>query len=182
LNVIPTSDVLGHRQAFYSYYLKGTERRIDERYRHAQGLQVGLFDRIEFGFDHDFAKDWAWNAKALLWESNDASQAVSFGALRLNQASADGYLAVRQDFEAGRLHAGVSSFKDGTLMFGWDMPLAEGSLMLDAATGANGSRTVGWFRPLLPEWGISASAAVIVPFRSGEPVNHYFSLAWQRAF
>ncbi len=182
LNVMPTTDVLGHRQAFYSYFANGTERNVDKRYTHLQGLQVGAFDRFEFGVDNDFAKDWAWNAKALLWESEDADQAVAFGAVRLNQPTADSYLAVRQDFEAGRLHAGVASFNDGTLMLGWDMPLAEGSLMLDAITGTNGAWSFGYSRAILPEWGISAAAAVIVPFRESDPINHFFSLTWQRAF
>jgi hypothetical protein len=182
LNMVPTSDTLGHRQAAYTYFANGTEHSVTKRYTHVHGIQVGMGDRFEFGFDNDFAKAWDWNAKVKLWESADASQAASFGVMRATSPGTDSYLALRQDFDAGRLHFGVSSFNAGTLMAGWDMPLGPGVLMADTSTGAAGFWSVGYYQTVQADWGLGLSAAVIVPYDSSQPTNHFFGLTWQRAF
>ncbi len=182
LNMVPTADTLGHRNAAYNYFANGTEHGVSKRYTHVQGLQIGLGDRFEFGVDNDFAKVWDWNAKVKVWESADASQAASFGVLRATGSNSDSYLALRQDFDAGRLHFGVSSFNSGTMMAGWDMPLGPGVLMADTSTGANGFWSVGWFQTVQADWGLSLTAAIVVPYDSSQPVSHFAGLFWNRAF
>lgn len=114
LLIIPIADILGHGEAAYTYALSGNERNIDKGYVHGHGLQLGVADRIEFGFDNDFFGGTTYNAKMLLVDDKkDGRYALSFGLLNMGDTKGDMYLVGRYNLsERCRLHCGYMQSGD----------------------------------------------------------------------
>lgn len=105
LIAVPIADVLGHREGLYVYGVAGNESGVSKAVSHAHGLEIGLFDRIELGFDNDTMGETVWNAKAQLW-SNEKS-AVSVGIWGWKGRQNELFAVGRHDFADFRLHGGA---------------------------------------------------------------------------
>lgn len=82
LNFIPVADILRHREAMIAYSIYGSEKNIDPTVTHAHAITIGLFDRLEIGYDNDFKGSTTFNAKLLLLEEpEDGKWALSAGIM-----------------------------------------------------------------------------------------------------
>ncbi len=181
LNVMPIADVLGHREAIYAYTASAVQG--DKRYSHAHGLEIGLFDKAEIGFDNDFMGETVWNAKVSLWDNPKCAPgtACSVGVMNLHRNHKPDWVAVgRKDFNSFRVHGGIM-LNDGVRrgILGADFAAAPGvTIMLDHIAGA-GEYSWGGFSyapDAIP--GLSVGAAFGVPNRKSDGTQHYVTAGY----
>ena len=181
LNVMPISDTLAHREAGITYV--GAASQHDNRYGHTNGLQIGLFDRAEVGFDNDFFGKTVWNAKLNLFENPKFAPgtSLSIGAMNCHQDNKTDWFAVgRKDFANFRLHGGFM-LNDGVKrgMFGIDFAFGEEcTLMIEHIAGANEYSWggVSYAPKALP--GITIGAAIGLPNRKSDGTQHYLTAGY----
>ncbi|MCW5937336.1 MAG: hypothetical protein KIT11_08525 [Fimbriimonadaceae bacterium] len=145
LVTIPIADILRHRELALAYQVSGNEKNVDPKTSHSNGAELGLFDRLEIGYDNDFEGTSVANAKVLLYETPKTGDlAVSYGWMNWSGESYDQYLAVRKDFAQFRLHAGWFQDDRNRLMLGIDTPLNSNvTLMADFTRGPGSGTWVG---------------------------------------
>lgn len=170
LNAMPTADVMGHREILVTYAFSGTERKISKKVNHVNGLEAGLFDRIELGVDNDFANTTTWNLKILLLEGKDSTWAISGGYMNGYDRQVDSYVVGRYDLKNLRLHAGWMQNADGGhAMGGVDFPIfGSATGMVEYLDGPNPYGYVGinWEIPRLP--GFAVMGTVCIPKKSAD--------------
>jgi len=148
LNFIPIADIVRHREAFGMYSIAGTN--LDKSYVHGNSLTVGLFDRIEFGYDNDFLGSTSYNAKILLVEGwKQAPQLmVSAGVMNgsFDSDYREPYLVGSWSLDKATLHAGY--WRTGGVnraIFGADFETGLPGLigLAEHLTGPNGYTYLG---------------------------------------
>ncbi|MBV6457755.1 MAG: hypothetical protein HONBIEJF_00874 [Fimbriimonadaceae bacterium] len=150
LIVIPIADILRNREVYLNYAVSGNEQHVDNMTYHAHAVTVGLFDRIEVGYDNDTLGTTIYNAKLLLYEEPSTGKyAVSAGVINWKDGRGDGYLVGRYDFDRVRIHVGWLKNDMNRLMAGLDVDLGsrwglELSALADFVSGPS-SRT--WLAP-----------------------------------
>lgn len=163
LNVMPIADTLKHREAFWTYSLNGTESRVSKKYTHWQGLQLGLFDRLELGFDNDFGHANMLNLKVNVLDGSQKfakGLALSGGWTNVQGEANSPYVVGRFDVAGLRLHGGY--WRQGDLdqaMVGVDKNLGKGfSAMVEHVSARAGSTYAGVYYnvPMMP--GLSVGA------------------------
>lgn len=179
LMVIPIADILGHGEVLYLYGFVGNERNIDKGYLHSHGVEIGLADRFEVGFDNDLRGATTLNAKVLLLDDKkDGRYALSFGLLNLGDRSGDMYLVGRYNLSPTcRLHAGYMQTGDNRLIAGADGPvpwkrMADCTWSVEHISG-EGSQT--WFSlsvPVKQVPGLSAMVGVGFPGQKATGIQH----------
>lgn len=122
LNFIPISDVLGHRQVLMEFGSLCTEHQVDSTSYHCGALEVGLFDRIEFGIDLGLDPKYhaIWNAKAKLGETKDGKAAFSVGLWNCDEDYVEPFAVGSYDLGWSRLHFGLTHDDAAKLIAGAD--------------------------------------------------------------
>lgn len=149
LITIPIADILRHREAYLNYYVSGNEQHIDNMTYHTHAVTVGLFDRIEVGYDNDTLGTTVYNGKLLIYEEPSAGKyAVSAGFFNSMDGRADSYLVGRYDIDRVRFHAGWLKNDMNRLMLGLDADLGsrwgmEFSALADFVSGPSSRTWVG---------------------------------------
>jgi hypothetical protein len=181
---IPIADILGHREALLSYGVFGTEQNVDKRIYHSQGVTVGLFDRVELGYDNDFEGTTELNAKVLLFEDpEEAAWALSVGVMGFTDGKGSPYVVGRKDFDSFRLHAGVVRQDGDRLMLGIDgEAFGDCTWMVDYTSGPGAITWAGLDVPISQLDGLSLFAAVGVPHRRSDGVQAQLALYYGIGF
>lgn len=184
LNTIPTSDVLGHREAVAGYTISGTERKIDKKYTHAHSLQVGLFNFMEAGYDSDFQGATVLNLKVSLlqegvWKKVDK---LSFAAAWQNfdGTASEPYAVAAYSVGQGRLHGGYLRSGDRhRLMLGVDYAWNENLvLMADHISSVNGYTWVGFSYNIPGIPGLATGFTFGVPNTKADGQVHFATLTY----
>lgn len=171
LNVIPTADVIGSREAVLTHSVAGEQGRM--RHTHAYSGQFGLGDRLEAGFDADYAGGTTLNAKVRLWESRNGRLAVAGGFTNFRKQSGDGYIVATGDQGAYRLHGGWMNDGQKRWFVGADtVVFGDVSLMAEHLGGRGGSTYVGFAAPIKGVRGASFGAFFGKPNTRHHPQEH----------
>jgi hypothetical protein len=171
---IPVADVLGHREAYAMVYAYGYERNVNRGgYDWGQGFEVGLFDRLEFGYDNDLRGGTELNVKFQF--AHGANWAISAGidGATPGAKTANHYVVGR--FDAGTLHfhAGLMRNDRNRLLLGIEGDLKEGwSWMADFTSGPGSYAWVGLNAPVGPLW---LTLAAGIPGNRADGVQHMIS-------
>jgi hypothetical protein len=181
---IPIADILGHRELLANYGVFGTEQNVDKRIYHSQGLTVGLFDRVELGYDTDFEGTTELNAKLLLIEDpSEAAWALSVGVMGFVDGKGSPYVVGRHDFTGFRAHAGLLRQDGDRLMLGFDgEAFGDCTWMVDYTSGPGATTWVGLDVPIRQVDGLSLFAAVGVPHRRSDGLQAQLALYYGLGF
>ncbi|MFN3685146.1 MAG: hypothetical protein ACK41F_14620 [Fimbriimonadaceae bacterium] len=179
LNVMPIADVLRHREAMVYLWTQGNERSVDPVYHHGNSLQVGLWDRLEVGYDDDFEGTTTWNAKVLLGEGKDG--AVSVGWTSIEGDRATPFVVGRLDLPGWRLHAGWTRDGVSRAMIGLDAPLGSWTLMAECIGGEGGATWIGACGEALAP-GLTLTLSVGVPHARSDGIQHIVCLQYGLRF
>ena len=170
--MIPIADILRHREAFAYYGAAGTERHIDKKITHANSINVGLFDRVELGYDNDFEGNTVYHGKLLLWESEKVDAAVSAGWMNWDPKSDYGepYVVARYGIPNGpRLHVGAMRNDRWRAMFGVDHGLGnDWTVAADYVSGPDAYVWLGATYNIAKMPGVSISGNAGVPIRRSD--------------
>lgn len=185
LMIMPIADILGHGEAYYTYSILGNERNVEKGYFHAHGVQFGLADRVEVGFDNDFFGSTTFNAKALLLDDKKSGRyALSFGLLNLGDRSGDMYLVGRYDLSKNcRFHCGYMQAGDNSAIIGFDGPVNWNRLK-DCSWSAehiSGDDARTWFAlnvPVKEVPGLSAMLGFGIPKEKSSGIQHMAVLTY----
>lgn len=141
LNIMPIADVMGHREAVLGYGVASTES--DKRWFSAYYVQLGLYDKVELGWDNDFLGSTVWNGKVKLWDKSGT--ALSAGIANVSDRTRpDYYVTGRYDWSNVRFHTAWRQWGGVDRgMFGFDCEVAPGLVGLFDHIGGNGEYT--WF-------------------------------------
>lgn len=180
LTGIPTADILGHREAVYSFGATGFERQVSKGYNWTHGFTLGLYDVAEAGWDNDTPGNTTLNFKLALYQNNKTGWALSAGVkdVGLIGNSVCRYAVARKDFQNLRLHAGWQGDDRNRCLAGLDCALGNGwSCSGDYTSGEGG---VSWVTLNVPFAlkGLSLSLACGLPNDHAEGVQHQFSVGY----
>lgn len=181
LNFIPVADILRHREAAIAYTISGTEKGIDPTVTHAHAITIGLFDRLEVGYDNDFLGSTTLNAKILLLEEPvDGKWALSAGIMNWDlYGYSEPYLVGRYDLPSCRLHLGAIRDDRWRLIAGVDFPIfGDWTAMLDYKSGPGSYTWFGLSAPIRGVEGLSVWAGVGYPMTRSDGVQWSASLTY----
>lgn len=165
---MPIADIVRHREAFGMYSITGTN--LDKTYVHGNSLTVGLFDRIEIGYDNDFLGTTTYNAKLLLIDKPKQAPnlqfSVGFTSASFDRDYREPYAVASYSVGEGTLHAGY--WRTGGVnrgMFGADFPCGiQGlSAMVEHISGPNSSTWLGLSYEIPWVEGLSLSVSFGIP-------------------
>lgn len=178
LSIIPIAEVLRHREAFAALYASGSGGPGRSQIQHTNALTVGLFDRVELGFDNDYRRTSTWNAKALLVET-PSGQMVSAGWMNASGKAGDPYLVVQAPLTLGsrsaRLHAGVGRFSGvGQGFLGLDMEVSDDLVAaLEHISGSSGYTWLGVWKAIPKVEGLELGLSYGHPNRRSNGTQFY---------
>lgn len=156
LFLMPIADILKHREIGITAGSLGYERRVSKGYDHYNSVTVGLFDKIEVGYDNDFRHTTSGNVKLQLHEGKGT--ALSVGVQYWSGKEAEAYAVGRYDGKGYRLHGGVlHSLGANRLMLGTDFPIGRdctGSLEFVGGPGSQGWASIYYAIPQAPGLGV----------------------------
>jgi hypothetical protein len=182
LNYIPIADILRHREVLLTYGATGSGSPSRAQYGHANGALVGLFDRVEVGYDNDFAGGNTYNAKLLLWEGGEKSVpgAISVGYCNANGNYGEPYVVGRYDLKNLRLHAGYWRTEGANRgIFGVDFTaFRDATAMVEHITGTGGSTWVGVCVNIPKAPGLSVMFSAKFPTSRQERVEHTVTVGY----
>lgn len=181
LNFIPVADILRHREAMIAYSIYGSEKNIDPTVTHAHAITIGLFDRLEIGYDNDFKGSTTFNAKLLLLEEpEDGKWALSAGIMNWDlYGYSEPYAVARYDLPFCRLHLGAIRDDRWRLIAGVDFPLfGDWSGMIDFKSGPGSYTWFGLSAPIKGIEGLSIWAGVGYPSTRSDGVQWSASLTY----
>ncbi len=162
LFMIPIADILKHREAFTYAGLLGYERNVYKGYDYFNAVTVGLYDRVEVGYDSDFRGTISGNVKLQLVENKTG--AVSVGVVNWIGNAVDPYVVGRLDGKGYRLHGGLwRTGGTGRLMLGADFPVAEGltgSVEFLSGPGSQTWASLFYSIPSIPGLGVMVAGGV----------------------
>lgn len=175
LIAMPIADVLGHREGVWTLTANGHFERVKVLYSDTHGIELGLGDRIEFGYDNDFLGATVLNAKLQVGSGKNWAMAVGVNGFTPGGTSVGHYVVGRLDFASFRLHAGVMRDNEVRAEFGIDGALPHGwAWMLEYISG-NERRP--WAAVNIP---IGANLTLAlqggIPCRKGEQWEHGIGL------
>lgn len=144
---MPVADILRHRELSLGYTIAGSPNGSRD-VLHVPGFEIGLFDRVEFGFDSDLRGGNTLDAKVLLWESEMA--ALSVGILGWQDNVSSRYIVGRYDYKGMRFHGSLMRTPDANVaQFGIDFAFGPGTVMADYTSGRGGYTWLGYaFSPM----------------------------------
>ncbi len=178
LHTMPIADILRHREVVLGTTLAGTERNIDSRIYHSNSGTVGLWDRLEIGWAHDYEKTTSFSVKALLFENERG--AVSAGVMSWRGDAIDPYVAARLDRGWFRLHLGwIRQEGVSRGMIGFDADLGSGwTLMADHLSGPGSFTWVGFATELPGLAGGSITLGLGIPSRRPDGFQGSFNVSY----
>lgn len=179
--IIPIADILRHREVTYGYSLGGTERNIDKSIWHSHCLTIGLFDRIEVGFDNDFLGTTTYNAKILLWETPETGQmALSAGIQNWDGSSySEPYLVGRYDLPFCRVHVGALRDDRWRLIAGVDFPIfGDWTGAIDFRSGPGSQIWAGFSAPIPGIDGLSLDVYGGFPIERSEGIQYSIGVTY----
>lgn len=162
LFLMPIADILKHREAFAFAGLLGYERNVSKGHDYFNAATVGLYNKVEVGYDSDFMGSISGNVKLQLFEGKGT--ALSVGVVNWRGDAVDPYIVGRYDGKGYRLHGGVwRTGGTGRLMLGTDFPVAEGltgSLEFLSGPGSQGWAGLFYAIPGIPGLGVQVAAGI----------------------
>jgi hypothetical protein len=163
LITIPIADILGHREIYTYSGLTGTERHISRTLESTNSMAVGLFDRIEIGYDDDFNGVTSGHVKVLLFD--DGRSGLSAGYVGIIEREKSPFVVGRINLsEKARFHAGWYHDGISRAMFGFDLALNDDwTLMADSISGRDSMTCVGFNGPLFGASGIDVTVSGGIP-------------------
>lgn len=171
LNVIPTADTLRHREVVLMHSVAGQQGL--ERHSHSYSGLVGVGDRLEVGFDADYAGGTTLNAKVRLLESKDGRYALAAGYMNFRKQTGDGYVVATGDMGSFRLHGGLLDDGQKRWMAGVDtVAFGDVTVMAEHVSGRGGMTYVGFAAPIKGVRGASFGAYVGWPNTRYEPQEY----------
>jgi len=184
LITIPIADILRNREVYLNYYLSGNEQHIDNMTYHTHAVTVGLFDRIEIGYDNDTLGTTVYNGKLLLYEDpKDGRYAVSAGVINWMDGKGDSYLVGRYDLDRVRFHVGWLKNDMNRLMVGIDADLGtrwglELSALADFVSGPSSRTWLGLNVNFEKTPGLGIMVAVGFPADKPEGIQYTVSIGY----
>lgn len=175
LYLMPIADILGHREGFAYFGFSGNERNVDKGVYWFHAATVGLFDRIEVGYDNDFLGSTTYNVKLQIFDSPRGlpGTALSVGVANANGGYREPYVVGRYDFKGFRLHSGYwNTMGCGRLMVGTDFPVAKGTGALEYLSGPHGQTWASLYYPIDPIPGLGIVVAVGFPADRADGIQH----------
>ncbi|MFQ3586848.1 MAG: hypothetical protein SNJ74_00905 [Fimbriimonadaceae bacterium] len=171
MNVIPTADTLPHREVVLMQ--SSARQQGFERPTHSYSGLVGVADRLELGFDADYAGGTTLNAKVRMLESKDGRFAVAGGFMNFRKQTGDGYVVATSDIGAFRLHGGLLDDGERRWMAGFEsVVFGDVILMAEHASGRGGMTYAGFVAPLRGVCGASFGFYVGKPNSRHKPGEH----------
>ncbi len=177
--VIPIADILKHREVYGYFSFTGNERNIDRQTYYFNSLNVGLFDRIELGYDNDFLGATVYHAKLLLCEGTKTDYGVSVGYMNWSPADhyGEAYIVGRYGLPNGlRFHAGALQNDRWRVMAGVDYGIGNWTLAADWMSGPNNTLWTGATYDIACVPGLSVSGFVGFPSVKSDGIQHQFSV------
>jgi len=156
---MPIADILKHREVGVTVGSIGYEQNVSKGYDHYNSVTVGLFDKIEAGYDNDFRHTTSGNVKLQLHEGKGT--ALSVGVQNWSGGYSEPYLVGRIDAKGYRLHGGV--IRTGgvvRLMAGTDFPVGRdftGSVEFLSGPGSQGWASLYYAVPQVPGLGVQVA-------------------------
>ncbi|MCH7903534.1 MAG: hypothetical protein IH944_03095 [Armatimonadetes bacterium] len=174
LVLMPIADILGHREAYYGYSVSGTEPNVSKGIGHSHGMELGVFDRLELGYDNDFDGSTVFNTKLLLFEEpEEAKYAISIGVADWSDAAGSAVLLGRHDFDGFRLHVAVMAEGSNRLAVGIDAPFLDiGTWTVEYASGPGAYAWGGLFLPIDSVPGLELDLFLGVPSNKSDGVQY----------
>lgn len=182
LNFVPIADLLRHREGLAQYLVAGTDPKIDKKYGHANALTIGLFDRVEIGYDNDFLGETVYNAKALLIENSKGLKnfSLSAGISNWKGRQSDPYVVGSYAFEKFNLHGGW--WRQGNVstgFAGFDFELFPGcAAMAEHVTSRIGATWIGFSWEIPKVDGLAFGAGYGFANERGAGDQHYATLTY----
>lgn len=186
LALMPIADVLKHREAMTELSLAGVERNVSRATEYGQALTIGLWDRLEVGFESDFRGETTANVKFQLFEGPKflPNTALSVGVTNWRGDVVDPYVVGRLDGKGYRLHAGYwRTLGADRLAIGSDFPVG-GVLVgsIEHLTGRGGATWAEMTYAFERIPGLELGVAVGVPNLHEEGLQHEVTLAYAFKF
>ncbi len=167
LNFMPTADIIGHRSGVISYTAAGSERNVSKAITQYGSVLVGLWDKVELGYDTDFKGNPVEQFKYNVYtEAKESKVAVSVGFQNISATNKywEPFVAARYNLskDGPRLHAAIIRDSVDRLCLGCDFAMGEFTGMLDFASGKGGRTWAGVYTDLkaIPGMNLSVSAGV----------------------
>jgi hypothetical protein len=180
LAMMPIADILKHRET--QLELGAFASDVDRRYSFYQAGTVGLFDRIELGYDIDFLGDTRFHVKLQLFETppDTPGSAVSVGVMGVRGRESEPYAVGRYDLSNFRLHAGVWRTMGATrLAVGADFEVfGEGVASLEFLSGPSSQTWASLYYPIQQVPGLGAFVAVGFSSDRSEGTMHLATLIY----
>lgn len=183
--VIPIADILKHREVFAYYGVSGNERNVDKSVGHAWSINVGLFDRVEVGFDNDTMGGTLLHGKVNLYEATTQDMGLTVGWMNwsVENTYAEPYLVGRYGFANGpRLHVGTTRNDRWRVMLGADYSAGDWTWAVDWTSGPNSTTWAGFTYGIARVPGLSVSAYVGLPSVKADGIQHQVLLNYALKF
>ncbi len=170
---IPIADILRHRELLAGYGASATEQNVSKLIGHTAGVEIGLFDRFELGYDTDFLGGNVFNAKALLLEDKDSGYAFSAGFQNYMPKTRyiEPFAVGRYNFKDFRLHAGWLKTDTSRLICGVDFPIGNATGMIEHTGGPGSVTQFGVSFPVPQLQGLSVLMSVGLPSRRSDGIS-----------
>lgn len=175
LALIPIADIVKHREGFAYVGLQGTERNISKGYSFFNSATVGLFDRVEIGYDNDFLGGYTYNVKLQIFESPKQlpGASLSVGVMNANGGYREPYVVGRYDMKGYRLHGGYwNTMGAGRGFFGADFPVFAGTGSVEFISGDGSQTWASLYWPIDAVPGLGIFASVGFPSRKSDGIQH----------
>lgn len=175
--VMPIADILGHREGFAQLGFGGTEQNVSKGFYYYNGVEVGVLDRVEIGYDNDFLGYTSYNIKVQLFDSPRGLEgtALSVGVMNCCGGYREPFVVGRHDFKDFRLHAGYwNTMGCGRMVIGADFPVfGNGSASIEYMSGPSNATWGSLYEPadfILP--GLGFVVAFGVPSNRSEGLQY----------
>jgi hypothetical protein len=171
---MPITDVLGHKEIYLQYSSTCYERNANSTAFHCDAIEMGLWDRLEFGLDigADPEDHLLWNVKAKLAETKDGKGALSAGLWNCDKDYVEPFAVVSWNFGFTRLHLGATHDAKTRLLAGTEVPLGRDfCAMADYISGTDEQLWlgIGFKHPKIQGFDISCSVGVPLNSRQKWP-------------
>lgn len=178
LNVMPTADLLRHREFKIAYSVSGNERHIDRSIGHGAGISAGLFDRVEIGIDDDLVGERKGHVKLLLAENDFGAVATGFSSWRGDKV--EPYVVGFAYAGPVRLHLGWwRTQKVDRGLIGIDGELRKGlSAMVEHIAGPNAMTWAGFTYEVPGVKKLALTVSVGFPSVKADGIQHSLGLEY----
>lgn len=182
LTLIPIADILKHLEAELAFGTTGNERNVDKSHAYSLTGAVGLYDRLEIGYENDLLGRSIYEVQLQLFESPPQMPccALSVGLKECRGGYREPYIVGRYDLKGLRLHGGYwNTAGEGRAFLGTDFPMPGGGTgSLEALFGHHGQAWASVNYPINQIPGLSILVGVGFPAVHPDGIQHTVELAY----